>query len=117
MGQIAERDWKVLRRIRDDALHRLSVRMLSGVRNMVSEVDLNGDAHSAFLSICRYVHDQNLELGDLFDDWRRSTAITTLMRWASAAIITEEEFADFSVETKELVRSMIEVKFYDEKKA
>ena len=79
---------------------------------MISEVDPDGDAHATFLAICRYVHDQNVELGDLFDDWRRSTAITTLMLWAKAGIITEEEFAAFSAETKEFVHARVEVRFY-----
>ena len=71
MGQIAERDWKVLRRIRDNALHRLSVRMISGVRKIVSEIDPDSEAHAAFLSICRYVHEQNLELGNYVDIIKR----------------------------------------------
>ena len=117
MRPIPERDWKVLRRIRDDAVHRFCVRINNGVSDYVSYADIHGEAHEAFLGIFRYVATQNRELGDLFDDWRRSTAIRTLKLWAEAGIITREEFAAFSEDTKELIRAMTEVKFYDDGKA
>ena len=117
MQSIPERDWKVLRRIRDDALYRFCVRKNNGVCDFVANADIHGEAYEAFLGICRYVATQNRELGDLFDDWRRSTAIRTLRLWAEAGIITEEEFAAFSEDTKDLIRAMTEVKFYDDGKA
>ena len=117
MRPIPERDWKVLRKIREDALHRFCVRINNGVCDFVSNADIHGEAHETFLAICRYVMTQNRDLGDLFDDWRRSTAIGTLKLWAEAGIITQEEFAAFSEDTKELIRAMTEVKFYDAGKA
>jgi len=83
-----------------------------GVREFVSNADIHGEAHATFLAICRLVAIQNRELGDLFDDWRRSTAIFTLKLWAEAGIIAQEEFAAFSEDTKELVYATVDVKFY-----
>jgi hypothetical protein len=111
MAQFPEREWKKLRKIRDRALSRFCARSLAKIRAKV-EGDDAGNEHEAFLGICRLVRKQNRELADLFDDWRRSTALVTLMGWAKAGVITEEEFQSFAEETKESVRAFVKPKFH-----
>jgi hypothetical protein len=86
--------------------------IVNGVREIISSADLHGEAHDAYVSISRYMDEKSKELGNLFDDWRRSTAFTTLMFWAKAGIITEDEFMAFSEETKAIINEIVDVKFF-----
>jgi hypothetical protein len=114
---IAEREWKILRGIRERALGRFCARAVDQTQEIISAVDLEHEPHKSFLDVCRYVHGQNDELGRLFNDWRRSTALTTLALWAQAGILTEDELGAFSDETQDFVRASAKVRYYTDGEA
>jgi hypothetical protein len=112
VSSFPESDWKNLREIRERALSRFCTRALDGVRTKIQRSDLQNDAHNSFLAVYRYIDSRDKELGRLFNDWRRSTALRTLMGWVQSGIVTEKEFESFSESTKRLVRELAEVRFF-----
>jgi hypothetical protein len=106
-----ESDWQKLRAIRDDALARFCRRALNDIREILEAADLDTNAHTTYLAVYRHLADQDAELAALFNDWRRSTALITLMGWARSGILTEEELESFSARAKGTVRELVEVVF------
>jgi hypothetical protein len=114
MQQFPESDWKKLRAIRESALNRFCVRALKDIKMKLRACDLENEAYKGYLTVYKTVKRQDKKLSELFDDWRRSTAIHTLMMWAQSGIITEKEFEVFSDETKSRVLSFVEARFLEE---
>ena len=112
MSSFPESDWKKLGAIRERALSGFCARALDGVRTKIQRSDLENDAHNSFLAVYGYIDGCDTELNRLFNDWRRSTALRTLMGWAQSGIVTEKEFESFSENTKTLVREFVEVRFF-----
>ncbi len=48
-------------------------------------------------------HKEDQIVGNCFSDWRRSQALYLLVNWRSENLLTEEEFAEFSAETRNTV--------------
>jgi hypothetical protein len=113
MRKFPERDWKKLRAIQPKALHRFCADILDELHQK-SDPDARSDAHETYLDIYRTIHDRDELLSVLFDDWRRSTAVLSLMGWASHGLPTEEEFAPFSDETRARVMNFGDVIFYEQ---
>ena len=111
MNRIPEADWKVLRSIRTLALQRLCRRILEDVEASIVQADKR-NAHHHYLEIFQQVQTQDEEVAWLFDDWRRSTAITTLQNWSISGIMREEEFQRLSDETQAMVLNFREPVFY-----
>jgi hypothetical protein len=109
-----ESDWKKLRAIREEALARFCRGALRDLKAMLDSADREANPHATYLAVYKHVHAQDDRLSELFDDWRRSTAIFTLMRWAGAGILTRREFESLSEGTRAVVQELMEVRFLDE---
>lgn len=97
-GQISEADWKLFRQLHAVALERFCERTLSDLGRLASEA--GKDAHERYLAVFELLRRRDKELAEAFDDMRRSTACRQLavIRWRG--LLTEEEFARFSPETR-----------------
>lgn len=100
MYSIRESDWKVLRRLKDAALQRFCERALAAIRRAD---DVGGTAHERYLRLYRVVQDEDRDLGDIFDDLKRSNAVSRLAAMRHAKLITDEEFGQFSDELRQLI--------------
>jgi hypothetical protein len=95
---IPERDWKVFREIHRVARERFCERVLSEIASASSA--LGQGAHERYLKVFEIVRDNDKELGALFDNPRRSSALGQLSMIASAGLVTDEELSRFSPETR-----------------
>src|SRR6266568_6163168 len=96
---IPERDWKVFREI-----HRVACeRVLSEIASASSASDQG--AHERYLKVFEIVGDKDKELGALFDNPRRSSALGQLCMIASAGLFTDAELSRFSPETRNSIRA------------
>ena len=95
---IPERDWKVFREIHLVARVRFCEQVLSEIANASSASDQ--DAHERYLKVFEFVRDKDKELGALFDNPRRSSALRQLSMIASAGLVTDAELSRFSPETR-----------------
>jgi hypothetical protein len=102
---IAEADWKVLRRAHPLALERYCERVLAEVervtRNSVQS------AHQRYLDIFKIVEQRDREMANIFDDPRRSSALTMLALLRSEGLLMEDEFSSLSPGTRGAIQLLL----------
>jgi hypothetical protein len=102
--RIPERDWKLFTKLREVALERFCERTLDEMKQLIASS--SASHYERYLAIFKVVDRQDTELARLFDDFRRSTAIVQLAAMRARKLITDEELATFTAETREAVKSM-----------
>ncbi len=102
MRTINESDWKLLRALHPIALERFCQRALSDIERLAD--DDAKTSHERYLAIHDLVQRRDRELADTFNDLRRSTAIEQLAHMRVLNLLTDEEMARFSPDTREIIR-------------
>jgi hypothetical protein len=103
--EISEADWRTFRELRSIALERFSQRVLSDVVRLATETDKS--SHERYRAVFGLIQRRDRELADAFNDLRRSTAVRRLACIQSHELLTEEELARFSAETRETVEFLV----------
>lgn len=104
MKEFSESDWKLLRELRPVALERLCARIL---RQAAQQSDWAGRSyHQRFLQVHSLIEKGNDEIARAFDDLRRSTAFPRLFVMRTQGLITDEELARFSAETRSRIQAL-----------
>ena len=101
MRGIAERDWRLVRKLHPIALQRYCQQVFQDVHALTEEGEC--DHHAAYLELYKLVRDRDKTIGYLFDDLRRSRATMMVMGWKNHDLITEDELAMFSEKTLAVV--------------
>jgi hypothetical protein len=96
-----ESDWKIFRQLHKVALQRFCERVLA--ESELLHRDTTRSAHERYLAIYQFFRERDKELAQLFDDFRRSTAVWQIAAIKAHGLLTDEEFARFSQETQNLV--------------
>ena len=109
-SDILESDWKHFRQVQPLALARFCEQILSETARLSAQAGKS--AHKRYLDVFQLIHDQDRELGHLFDDPRRSRAHLQIAGIATAELLTVEEIAGFSAEMQDWLKTFA-VKFYD----
>jgi hypothetical protein len=99
---ISEPDWKVFRQLHALALERFCERTLSELSGLASAAGKG--AHARYVAVSDLLRRRDKELGEAFDDLRRSTAWRQLAVLRAQGLLTEEELARFSPETRAAVQ-------------
>jgi len=60
-------------------------------------------SHKAYLSMWKALKQEDDELALMFDDLKRSTAFFKLTAWRNRGILSDKEFSQFSIETRNMV--------------
>jgi hypothetical protein len=102
-----ESDWKIFRKHRELALDRFCERVIAEIAALAAKSGKS--SHERYLEIFRLLKQRNEVLSDCLDDVRRSTAVTQLARIRHHELLTAEEFAQFSPETRAAVESLLEI--------
>ena len=105
MQEIKEQDWKVLRRVHPLALERFCERVL-GELDCVSHDGAKGH-HARYLQIFRIIQQRDREIARLFDNPRRSQALTMLAQIRSQGLLTEDELSSLSPETRGAIEMLL----------
>ena len=106
--EIKESDWKLLRRLHSVALERFCQQVIEEVNQATSSC--TGDYHKRYLEVFDLIKKRDKELGWAFDDMRRSKAIILLANVKESDLLTEEEFSQFSPETREGVEVILKIR-------
>lgn len=101
---IPESDWKRLRSLKPIALERLCTSALAECADLL--VSPAPSAHERFLALLQRVHEKNEDIAEAFDNHRRSTAVHRLAAMVSLGLLTDEEFAQFTEETQQQIRTL-----------
>jgi hypothetical protein len=98
-------DWKILRQLHSHALVRFCKQVLFEIERIQS--DSTKSFHQRYLGIYEAMRRRDKEIAHTFNELRRSTALTQLAGMKSRGLITEDEFAEFSEETKSIVALLL----------
>jgi hypothetical protein len=104
---IHEADWKVFRQLRLLALDRFCERVLAEVSGLAADADKSHHEH--YLAVYQLLQRRDEELADAFNNPRRSTALVQLARIQLQNLLSAEEFARFSPETRASVELFLEM--------
>lgn len=107
MRGIKESDWKLFRRLRALALERFCERVLNDIARRSSASSKS--FHQRYLEIYRLIQRRDRELADAFNNPRRSVAIQQLTVIYADGLLSEEEFARFSAETRSAVEAFLAI--------
>jgi len=99
--EIKEADWKVLRRLHPLALERFSERVLAEIKAI--EHNAAQSFHERYLSIYKIVELRDQEMARLFNNPKRSIALTMLAQLHSEGLLTQDEFSSLSPETRSAI--------------
>jgi len=102
---IAEADWKVLRRVHPLALERYCERVLAEIERVTGNSVQS--AHQGYLEIFKIVEKHDHEMASIFDDLRRSNALTMLARMRSEGLLMADEFSGLSLETRGAIQLLL----------
>ncbi|MDR3671146.1 MAG: hypothetical protein P4L36_09890 [Holophaga sp.] len=104
-SSLPESDWKIVRRLHDQALERFCQKVLSDIERI--NAVLTQKAHTRYLEIFKLVEEQDKEIEWIFNDLRRSNAMEHLCAMYSRKLLPEEDFALLSQETQDQVRGFL----------
>lgn len=104
--RLSESDWKYLsQQLQPVALDRFCRRVLADVGRVAADDATGG--HERYLAVFQLIQERDHELASAFNGLRRSTAFIQLIRMRSLGLITDEEFAGFSDETREGITALL----------
>ncbi len=101
MRTIPEQDWKVLKQLHPIALDRFSRRVLDETEGLLK--DHSKSSPDIYLAIYKLIQRCDKEMADIFNDYRRSTAFFQIAMMHSRGLLTEQEFQQFSPETRDSI--------------
>lgn len=99
--RIAESDWKIFKKVREKALDRFCRRILEECENICR--DETKSAHERYGTLYSHLQDRNKEMAKTFDDFRRSTAVLSLMLIHQYDLLTEDEIREFGDDVQRLL--------------
>ena len=106
MRDIPEPDWRLLRQLSPIALERFCRRVLDEVAGLTAD-DGRRSNHARYLALYDLIKERDKELAVTFDDLRRSTGFLRLADIRHRELLTDEEFARFSPETRDAVQLLL----------
>jgi len=99
---IPEADWRQFKKIFPVLEERFCQRVLNDLAELLRAG--GGTAHDQYLRIYRLIQERDKDLGDAFDDFRRSTALLQLAQMRRMGLLNDEELTGFSEETQAIIR-------------
>jgi len=105
-NNFSEPDWKILSRLKPLALDRLCQRILQESGSIITRAQ-QGRYHNSYLDLYRHIHESDETMSRCFDDFKRSQALIILTNWWREKLITDEEFAAFSPDTRAIVDMLL----------
>lgn len=97
-----EADWNIISRLKPLALDRLCQRILSSSEDIIVHAK-EGGYYNAYLELFKHIQASDDVLSDCFDGWKRSQALIAIANWRRENLITDEEFAALSMETRKTI--------------
>ena len=100
-GGIPERDWRVFRELHPVWIERFCEQVNSELVSRLSDERLS--AYERYLKAYRFIVARDRELGEAFNDFRRSTAVIQIRIIRGLGLIRDDELARFSDSTRTFV--------------
>ena len=107
MTDIREKDWKIVRSMKDDAYDLACQRIMDKLYKIITTEEKS--AHSRYLELWKTLKAEDENIALMFDNMKRSSALHQLARWRFADLITDSDLESFSPGTLKVVNAFIEV--------
>jgi len=107
MDKFPEKDWKIIRSMKDRLLDLACERILVKVSNVIDQDDFR--VHTKYVKLWKLMKKEDKEIAAMFDEVKRSNAVHILALWRCNNLITDSEFSSFTPETRERVQSLIQI--------
>ena len=104
MNSIAEKDWKLLRSMKEEKLNLACGEILQKVSKEM-EFEEN-EEHKSYLKVWKILNSEDRKICEMFDDLKRSNAILKLVSWQQNGLLTEQEISKFSAQTRSTIKAM-----------
>ena len=104
MNDLKESDWKYLRNLKKTLLDRLCNRILDDMQAECNPEKRQPDVHQQYCKVYDLVKKRDKMVANCFDKWSRSDAIFNILFLIKYKVLTEEEIAQFSDETRERIK-------------
>ena len=101
---IPERDWRYLQSIKQELLDLLCQQINEKAVAMVTGP--GNSSHEKYLRLYKHLQKSDRIVADCFNDWRRSTAWTTLHLLRRHELLSDGQFEHLSEETQELIGAL-----------
>jgi hypothetical protein len=103
---IKESDWREFKIFHPILLGRFSHQILGEIRGIVDGPD---SCHARYLSLWKLIKKRDRQLGNAFNDYRRSTALQQLAIMRGMGLLADDELDQFSEETREFINRIVSV--------
>jgi len=104
---VPEQDWKIFRKLRDEALARLSQRVLDDLGRMCA--DRSGSAYERYLEVHRFLRERDREMANAFDHLSRSRMVEHLAAMIALGLVEPHDLTAMSSETRERVQVLTDL--------
>jgi hypothetical protein len=104
LNEIPERDWKIFRQLHPIALERFGQRAVAEIQRLTAQG--GQPPMEQFWNAFEFAAAQKKRVSDLFDDYRRSTAMMKVAELRDEGLLTEAEIARFSPEFREWLNGL-----------
>ncbi len=99
-----ERDWKYIRKIKNDLLASLCKRINNESMDILREE--NASEHDKYLALYRHIKKSDRIVGDCFNDLKRSNLFMKLTHLQYHGILKDEHVENLSPETREKLEAL-----------
>jgi len=106
MNTIAEKDWKLLRKMKDEKLNIACETILAKINTVINNKGIEN--YKAYLNVCEIVDAEDKKIAEMFNDLKRSNAVIKLALWKRNGLLTESELGEFSPETRSTIEAICE---------
>lgn len=107
MDKFPEKDWKIIRSMKDRLLDLACERILVKASNVIEQDDVR--IYTKYIKLWELMKKEDKGIAAMFDEVKRSNAVLILALWRNNNLITDSEFDLFTPETRERVQSLIEI--------
>jgi len=108
MKAIAEKDWKLLRALKEEKLNKSCGDILGRIDTEIKKK--GNENHKAYLKVWEIVDSGDNEIAEMFNDLRRSNAVLKLVAWKRNGLLTEKELNEFTEETRSSIEAITSYK-------
>ena len=106
MRDIAEKDWKHFRSLKDTILNRFAKTTLSQINIIIASKEI-ASKHEKYVKVYEYIMERDDAIDEHLSDLRRSNAKLKILGIYRMGLIKPQEFDQFSDEVKDFVNSCL----------
>lgn len=108
MSSVTEKDWKLFRKLQSELTARVCDTIFKKVDTLSQQ--RKGKEHQSYLQLYKLIKDEDRLISDMFDNPTRNNVLFKIIELKSHNVFQDDEFAQFSEETQQRVKEIIELR-------